>query len=46
MLSALAVALAAPARAAATDDLFKAAGGGTASDVKAALSAGVDPGAR
>lgn len=38
-----ALALAAPAYADATDDLFEAAGSGTASEVKAALSAGADP---
>ena len=35
-----------PVHADATDDLFKAAESGTASEVKAALSAGADPGAR
>ena len=41
-----ALALAAPAYADATADLFAAAKGGTASEVRAALSAGADPGAR
>ena len=41
-----ALALAAPAYADATDDLFEAAGSGTASEVKAALSAGADPDTR
>ena len=41
-----ALALAAPACADATDDLFGAARGGTASEVQAALSAGADPNAR
>ena len=35
-----------PVHADATDDLFKAAWHGTASEVKAALAAGADPGAR
>ena len=43
---ALTLALAAPVHADATNDLFKAAHGGTASEVKAALSAGADPAAR
>ena len=43
---ALALAAAAPVYADATDDLFVAARGGTASDVRAAVSAGADPGAR
>ena len=41
-----ALAPAAPAYADATADLFAAAKGGTASEVRAALSAGADPGAR
>ena len=47
MLLAGALALPAlPVHADATDDLFKAAWYGTASEVKAALAAGADPGAR
>ena len=38
-----ALAFAAPAYADATDDLFEAAGSGTASEVRAAVSAGADP---
>ena len=43
---ALALAAAAPVYADVTDDLFMAARGGTASDVRAAVSAGADPDAR
>lgn len=46
LTGALALAAAAPAYADATDDPFEAAGSGTASEVKAATSAGADPGAR
>ena len=46
LIFALTLALAAPVHADATNDLFEAAHGGTASEVKAALSAGADPGTR
>ena len=46
LLSAALALPALPVHADATDDLFKAAESGTASEVKAALSAGADPGAR
>ena len=46
LLSAALALPALPVHADATDDLFKAAKSGTASEVKAALAAGADPGAR
>lgn len=46
LIFALTLALAAPVHADATNDLFEAAHGGTASEVKAALPAGADLRAR
>ena len=46
LLSCALALLALPVHADATDDLFKAAWYGTASEVKAALADGADPGAR
>ena len=46
LVSLAVVSVASPAYADATDDLFETAKNGTASEVKVALAAGADPGAR